>query len=236
MGFMERQTVLLIEDEKEIRDLMRAALEGNDYQVREWTHGGSVIQAIEATRPNLIMIDQLLPHRLGTDIIKDVRSDFRFNQIPIIMVTGCDTEAEKVQGLSVGADDYVTKPFSRAELLARAKALLRRVSPSFEKASKIVHKDLILDLTAHRALKDGIELPLTLTEFKILYELLANPNRVLTRLELCERVLGRTNVTDRTIDVHVAALRKKMGDIGNDIQTVRGVGYRFGQIVSPATK
>ena len=229
---MEQQAILLIEDEKEIRDLMRVALESSGYSVHEWTHGGSVIQTIELTRPHLIMIDQLLPQRLGTDIIKDIRDDIRFNHIPIIMVTGCDSEAEKVLGLTVGADDYVTKPFSRAELLARVKALLRRVSPASVKATKIGHKDLVLDLTAHRALKNGLELPLTLTEFKILFELITNPDRVLTRLELCERVLGRTNVTDRTIDVHVAALRKKMGEVGNDIQTVRGVGYRFGQIVS----
>jgi DNA-binding response OmpR family regulator len=226
-----QQSVLVVEDEKEIRDLMRVSLEGSGYLVHEWTHGGSVIQTIETTKPHLILIDQLLPHRLGTDIIKDVRADSRFHQIPIIMVTGCDSEAEKVHGLTVGADDYVTKPFSRAELLARANAVLRRVTPMWEKATKIQHKDLILDLTAHRAVRGEVELPLTLTEFKILFELITNPDKVLTRLELCERVLGRTNVTDRTIDVHVAALRKKMGDMGNDIQTVRGVGYRFGQIV-----
>lgn len=226
-----QQTVLLIEDEKEIRDLMRASLEGAGYLVQEWTHGGSVIQMLEVIQPQIIFIDQLLPHRLGTEVIKDIRTDHRFNQIPIIMVTGCDSGAEKVEGLSVGADDYVTKPFSRAELIARAKALLRRVVPTFEKATKIQHKDLLLDLTAHRALRSGRELPLTLTEFKILFELITHPDKVLSRLELCERVLGRTNVTDRTIDVHVAALRKKMSDIGNDIQTVRGVGYRFGTIV-----
>ncbi|MBX9766885.1 MAG: response regulator transcription factor [Bdellovibrionales bacterium] len=234
---MSQQVILLIEDEKEIRDLMRASLESHGYAVREWTHGGSVIKTIESVKPNLILVDQLLPHKLGTDIIKDIRADHRFYQIPVIMVTGCDGEAEKVQGLTVGADDYVTKPFSRAELLARARAVLRRVTPSPEiatgKIDKITHRDLVLDMTAHRAVLAGKEVPLTLTEFKILYELMTNPDKVLTRLELCERVLGRTNVTDRTIDVHVAALRKKVGDISREIQTVRGVGYRFGQMITP---
>jgi DNA-binding response OmpR family regulator len=161
-------------------------------------------------------------------VIKEIRSSANFSEIPIMLVTGLDSEAEKIQALELGADDYVTKPFSVKEVIARCHALMRR-SKAAHKAEQanLTVKDLNVDFAAHRVMLRGKEVPLTLTEFKILVELLRQAGQVLTRDKLREKALGNLNVTDRTIDVHIASLRKKLEDMGDNIETVRGVGYRL---------
>jgi len=221
-------SVLLIEDDAEIRELMKISLETAGFKVYVAENGDGIIAKIDQLKPSILFVDQTLPELPGIDIVKEIRCHSMYNRLPIMMVTGRDSEDEKVLGLSAGADDYVTKPFSQRELVARARAILRRSeSGPGRKNEAIVNGNLTIDLEAHRATLNQEELHLTLTEFKILSELLNQGGRILSRLDLCGRVLGRTNVTDRTIDVHVSALRKKMGARGDDIQTVRGVGYRF---------
>jgi DNA-binding response OmpR family regulator len=219
--------VLIVEDEKDIRELMRSTLEDEEgFAVEECGSGDQVVAMLEKLKPELVLVDQMLPGKLGTDVIREIRTKAHLHLTPIIMVTGCDSEEEKVQGLNAGADDYITKPFSRKELIARVRAVLRRSQLSNMDAVKLEYKDLTIDTVEHRVTLAGEEVSLTLTEFKILAELIIHTGKVLSRTELCENVLGRLNVTDRTIDVHVASLRKKLKSRGDDIQTVRGVGYR----------
>jgi DNA-binding response OmpR family regulator len=170
----------------------------------------------------------MMPGKSGKEIMKEIRSSARFSEVPVMMVTGLDGEAEKIEALEMGADDYVTKPFSIREVIARANALARRSKAAHKSQQQnLVVKELTVDFAAHKVLLKGQEIALTLTEFKILVELLKQSGLVLTRDKLRERALGNLNVTDRTIDVHMASLRKKLKEMGDTIETVRGVGYRM---------
>ena len=232
---MIQQTVLVIEDERDIRDIIRSTLEEEGFKVYELPRGEEALQFIRRSRPDVVLVDQILPGKRGTEVIQEVRMTRAFQLLPMILVTGCDSEAEKVSGLTLGADDYITKPFSRKELIARVKACLRRSQiTGGTKQGEIHSGTLKVNLSSHRATLSEVELRLTLTEFKILVELMSYDGKVLSRADLCDRVLGRANVTDRTIDVHIAALRKKLGARGDEIETVRGVGYRFGGAIQIA--
>ncbi|MCB0394198.1 MAG: response regulator transcription factor [Bdellovibrionales bacterium] len=171
----------------------------------------------------------MLPIKTGNQIVRELRSSEKFGRIPIIIVSGKTAEEDKVRALQLGADDYITKPFSPNEMIARIQAVFRRANRLSEDRSCIEHKNLKVDLRAGRVTSSGKELPLTLTEFKILVELVSQRGRVLSREHLRDSVIGKEQITDRTVDVHVAGLRKKMGDAGRDIRTVRGVGYRFAE-------
>jgi DNA-binding response OmpR family regulator len=220
--------VLIIEDENEIRELLISQFVETGAAAFGLSTGEKLMQTLEAFQPNIILLDQVMPGKSGKMIIQEVRSSSRFSTTPIMMVTGLDGETEKIEALEMGADDYVTKPFSVREVIARAQALFRRSQVAFRSKQKnLVIKDLTMDFTSHRVLLRGSEVPLTLTEFKILGELLRQSGQVLTRDKLREKALGNLNVTDRTIDVHMASLRKKLTDMGDSIETVRGVGYRM---------
>lgn len=176
----------------------------------------------------MILLDQMMPGKTGKQVIMEVRSHARFCELPIMVVTGLDGEEEKIQALEIGADDYVIKPFSIRELIARVHALARRAKAAHKSQQKsLVVKELSVDFVSHKVTHCGRELPLTLTEFRILCELLKQSGQVLSRDILRERALGNLTVTDRTIDVHMASLRKKLDGIGDSIETVRGVGYRL---------
>lgn len=224
--------VMVVEDERDIRDILKNLLEEEGFQVVAFENGLNILEDIRLNEPDLLLLDQILPGKTGVEAVREVRQSDRYSTLPIIMVTGLSGEDEKVNALDVGADDYVTKPFYPKELAARIKALARRSSfgaeaPPVAGKDRIIRENITMDFSAHRVWVDEIEIALTLTEFKILAELLKQSGQVLTREKLRERALGNLNVTDRTIDVHMASLRKKLGEVGNQIETVRGVGYRY---------
>lgn len=220
--------VLVIEDENEIREFLVSQLEENGMRAMGLPSGDELRQALEVFQPHAILLDQMMPGKSGREIVREIRAHVQYADLPIMMVTGLDAEVEKVESLGEGADDYVTKPFSIREVIARINALVRRSQAAHRQNQKsIVVRDLTVDLVAHRVSLRGKEVPLTLTEFKILVELLRQCGQVLTRDRLREKALGNLNVTDRTIDVHMASLRKKLEEIGELIETVRGVGYRL---------
>lgn len=218
--------VMVVEDEGDIRDILKGLLEEEGFQVVTLDNTMTLLEDVKRNQPDLLLLDQMLPGRTGIDALRELRSNEQYAKLPVIMVTGLSGEDDKVAALDIGADDYVTKPFYPKELAARIKALARR-SVVDVKRDKIEHGPLTMDFSAHRVSINGAEVGLTLTEFKILAELLKQVGQVLTREKLRERALGNLNVTDRTIDVHMASLRKKLGQMGDHIETVRGVGYRF---------
>ena len=234
--------VMVVEDESDIREILKNLLEEEGFQVVALDNGLNLLEELQSNRPDLLLLDQILPGKTGVEAVREVRASSTFGRLPIIMVTGLSGEDDKVNALDLGADDYVTKPFYPKELAARIKALARRTDlanldhkaearvttgVAAKEGSRIAHDSVDIDFSAHRVTVDGAEVALTLTEFKILGELLKQSGQVLTRERLRERALGNLNVTDRTIDVHMASLRKKLGLVGNQIETVRGVGYRF---------
>ncbi len=217
--------VMVIEDEKEMRDHLETSL-SDEFEVVLLDSGNNLQAHLTVHKPDVLLLDQMLPGKSGADIVREVRANPEYSKMPIIMVTGLTSEDDKVAALELGADDYVTKPAYPRELAARIKAVHRRVSEE-EYQKKLVSGGLEIDFAAHRVLLGGREVPLTLTEFKILSELMKRSGQVLSREKLRERALGNLNVTDRTIDVHMASLRKKLSEFGANIETVRGVGYRF---------
>jgi len=224
----ETLRVLVIEDEQEIREFLTTQFIESGCQAWGLPNGSQVAEVMESFQPTLVILDQMMPGKSGKEIMKEIRSSARFSEVPVMMVTGLDGEAEKIEALEMGADDYVTKPFSIREVIARANALARRSKAAHKSQQQnLVVKELTVDFAAHKVLLKGQEIALTLTEFKILVELLKQSGLVLTRDKLRERALGNLNVTDRTIDVHMASLRKKLKEMGDTIETVRGVGYRM---------
>ena len=221
--------VMVVEDERDIRDILKNLLEEEGFQVYAFENGLGILDNIRQHQPDLLLLDQILPGKSGVEVLREVRASGEHAALPIIMVTGLSGEDDKVNALDVGADDYVTKPFYPKELAARIKALARRsaIGGQDSPRDRITRDTITMDFSAHRVWVGEEEVALTLTEFKILSELLKQSGQVLTRERLRERALGNLNVTDRTIDVHMASLRKKLGDVGNKIETVRGVGYRF---------
>lgn len=223
--------ILLVEDELEIREEVAELLRQGHFLVHALESGESLMQELSQFEPNLLLLDYRLPGRDGVALLRSVRSNKEFRCLPIIMLTGVNGEDQKVAALDLGADDYVEKPFSPRELVARVKAVLRRAEcDTDEEGSDILEfKDLKVDLSSHKAELKGQELPLTLTEFRILVELMRQKGKVLSRDRLRANALGNLNVSDRTIDVHMASLRKKIEPLSRQIRTVRGVGYRMAE-------
>lgn len=220
--------ILVVEDENEIREFLVSQFEDHGMHAEGLSNGDGFLQKLEQFQPGIIVMDQMMPGKSGTELIRELRGSLKFSEVPVIVLTGLDGEAEKVAALEMGADDYVTKPFSVKEVVARVQALVRRSQATHKSQQKNMSiQDLHVDLIAHRVTLKGAEVALTLTEFKILVELMRQAGQVLTRDRLRERALGNLNVTDRTIDVHMASLRKKLEDMGDKIETVRGVGYRL---------
>jgi two-component system, OmpR family, alkaline phosphatase synthesis response regulator PhoP len=213
--------ILVVEDEPDIQELITYNLKQEGFETAVVGRG--------ELNPDLILLDLMLPGTNGIEVCKVLKSSPAAQAIPIIMLTAKGTETDKVVGLEIGADDYVTKPFSPAELVARVRAVLRRSAPAPSKPSEFLKVgELVMNLASHQVLLGADTLALTLTEYNILKELLSEAGRVLNRSELMNRAIGHgVSVTDRTIDVHMAALRKKLSDYGDRIETVRGVGYRF---------
>jgi DNA-binding response OmpR family regulator len=226
---METQLkVLVVDDQLEAIEAIALALQMEGIEVIALEDGEQVMDVLEESRPDAVLLDQVMPGKSGGEILREIRSHAKHRAIPILMVTGIGGEGRIVEALENGADDYITKPFMGKALAARIRAVVRRVNGLSETARDILTAGHItIDTGAHKVLIENHTVDLTLTEFKILTELLRDRGRVLTRDELRERALGSLNVTDRTIDVHMASLRKKLTSHGEAIQTVRGVGYRF---------
>ncbi|CAB0151553.1 Phosphate regulon transcriptional regulatory protein PhoB [Pseudidiomarina piscicola] len=221
--------ILIVEDEAPIRDMLRLIVEQHGYQVIEAEDYPQAVSAIVEPFPELILLDWMLPGGSGIQLAKKLKSDEFTRGIPIILLTARSEEEDKVRGLEVGADDYITKPFSPKELMARVRAVLRRVAPT-ALDDVIEVKGLRLDPVARRVTVNNQSLSIGPTEFKLLHFFMSHPERVYSRQQLLDQVWG-TNVyvEDRTVDVHIRRLRKVIHGFGHDelIQTVRGVGYRF---------
>jgi phosphate regulon transcriptional regulator PhoB len=225
---MKKATILVIDDEKDLIELVRYNLEKDGFDVIAATDGQSGLDVVKKHRPDLVVLDLMMPGMDGLQICKQLRSDPRTGRIPVIMLTAKATEADRIVGLELGADDYITKPFSPREVVARVKAVLRRSSPAAEQRQEIRVGDLNIDLGGHEVNFKGQRVALTATEFRILEFLAARPGRVFSRDEIIDAALGNeTAVFDRTVDVHITAIRRKLGAGADYIETVRGFGYKF---------
>ncbi|AMG30076.1 phosphate regulon transcriptional regulatory protein PhoB [Grimontia hollisae] len=221
--------ILVVEDEAPIREMLCFVLEQKGYQAVEAEDYDSALEKICEPYPELILMDWMLPGGSGINLIKHLKRDELTRQIPIVMLTARGEEEDKVRGLEVGADDYITKPFSPKELMARLKAVMRRVSPT-SLDDVIDVQGLKLDPVSHRVTSNDKPLEMGPTEFKMLHFFMTHQERVYSREQLLNNVWG-TNVyvEDRTVDVHIRRLRKALEEHGHDklVQTVRGAGYRF---------
>ena len=229
---MTGATILVVEDEAAIREMVTLALNAADFEVLEATNVDEALLHISEQSPDLIVLDWMLPGQSGRDLARRLRRDECTLDIPIIILTARVEEVDKVQGLEAGADDYVTKPFSPRELIARIKALLRRTRPMTD-ASPVRLGDLVLDPGSHRVTIGDKIIGMGPTEFRLLHYFMTHPERVYSRNQLLDLVWGRSRfVGERTVDVHVLRLRKALMNHGYDrhIQTVRGAGYRFSEL------
>lgn len=226
----KKRTILVIEDETDILEILKYNLQKNGFDVLTAESGEKGLE-LASRLPDLILLDLMLPRMDGLEVCRRLRAQERTKAVPIIMLTAKGTEADIVLGLTLGADDYVPKPFSPVELLARIKAVLRRNDPRrAEEANAEVTRlgPITLDAQRHEVFVNEEAVQLTLSEFKLLRHLMQRRGRVFTRDQLLNAVVGPdVFVTERNIDVHVGALRRKLGDAGKLIITVRGVGYRM---------
>ncbi|MCS6851492.1 MAG: response regulator transcription factor [Gemmataceae bacterium] len=219
--------ILIIEDERALTKVLAYNLQREGYEVVVVHDGQEGLRKAQTLLPDLILLDLMLPGINGLDICRELRAGERTRDIPIIILSAKAEETDQVVGFSMGADDYVTKPFSVKVLLQRIKALQRRVESAGEPADVIEHLNVRIDRVRHRASIDGKEMDLTPTEFRLLECLLRQPGRAFTRHQLMDAAIGEgAIVLERTIDVHIKTLRRKLGN-NELIETVRGVGYRF---------
>lgn len=221
--------ILIVEDEAPIREMLSFVMEQHGYQAVEANDFDAAVNKIAEPYPDMVLLDWMLPGGSGLQLAKKIKSDDFTRNIPIIMLTARGEEEDKIKGLEVGADDYITKPFSPKELMARMRAVFRRVAPTVLDEPLEV-EGLKLDPVSHRISVDDKGVDMGPTEFKLLHFFMTHPERVYSREQLLDHVWG-TNVyvEDRTVDVHIRRLRKALTEYGYErlIQTVRGVGYRF---------
>ena len=226
---MSAKRILLVEDESAIREMMRMALERAGYEVYEAEDAAKAERQLAEGLPDLVLLDWMLPGISGIELARRLRKDEYTRELPIIMLTARSEEDDRIRGLESGADDYVTKPFSPRELIARIKAVLRRSNAEAEEGLLKVD-ELLLDSNSHRVSAKGQVLEMGPTEFRLLQFFMSHPDRVYTRSQLLDRVWSRGSfVEERTVDVHIRRLRKALELVGYEglVQTVRGAGYRF---------
>jgi two-component system phosphate regulon response regulator PhoB len=225
---MARPRILIIEDERGLTDVLGYNLAREGYEVLVAHDGQEGLRKAQMQLPDLIVLDLMLPGMDGLEVCRNLRAGEQTRTVPILMLTAKAEETDQVVGFSMGADDYVTKPFSVKVLLQRIKALQRRVDTGSEAGDAIDHLGVRIDRVRHRATVDGRELSLTPTEFRLLECMLRQPGRAFTRPQLMDAAIGEgAIVLERTIDVHIKTLRRKLGPEFDFIETVRGVGYRF---------
>ena len=220
--------IFIVEDEPDLRDTLSFNFENEGFVVSSFPDGEKCLTSVKKNKPDLIILDLMLPGINGLDVCREIRSEEENNDVSIIMLTAKGEEIDRIVGFELGADDYVTKPFSVRELILRVKVLLKKRSDN-QSAEKILEYGPVkMNLDAHSVLVDDIDVVLTALEFKLLKHLLKRRGRVQTRDQLLGDVWGYSSeVTTRTVDTHIKRLREKLGSTGDLIQTIRGVGYRF---------
>jgi two-component system alkaline phosphatase synthesis response regulator PhoP len=225
---MSKGTVLVIDDEEDLIELVRYNLEKEGFHVIGAGDGESGLSKVASEKPDVIVIDLMLPGMDGLEVCRSLRAENGTSGIPIIMLTAKASESDRIVGLELGADDYVTKPFSPRELIARIKALLRR-SSGFSKQPSIIRRgDLSIDPASHEVCCGDRKINLTATEYKLLQFVALHPGFVYSRNAIIDGALGRdVTVLERTVDVHIMSLRRKLGKCGKWIETIRGFGYKF---------
>jgi two-component system phosphate regulon response regulator PhoB len=226
---MAKESILVVEDEDDIRELLRYNLAKEGYQVTGSASGEEALKAVKAARPDLLVLDLMLPGMDGLEVCRSLKQDPQTRNLPIVMLTAKGEEADIVAGLELGADDYVTKPFSLRVLLARLRAVLRRRSAApLPETDPITTHELEIHPGRHEVLAQGRPVDLTATEFRLLNLLARRPGWVFTRSQIVNEIHGDDySVTERTVDVQMVSLRKKLGPCGKYLETVRGIGYRF---------
>ncbi len=225
INLMLKAKILVVDDECAIRELLEMLLEANGFSdIKMAADGEEAIKLAEEWQPDVILLDLMLPKIDGLTVCKMIRSNSKTTSIPIIMLTAKSEESDIVLGLELGANDYITKPFSNKIVIARIRNQLRNIA---KETNKILYESLIIDTEKRTALLDNEFLDLTYSEYEILYLLAKNPGRVYTRSQLISSLKGDSyyDVTDRTIDVQIVNLRKKLGDFGKNIITIRSIGY-----------
>lgn len=225
--------ILIIEDEEAIREMVGFALARNGFQFREAEDATEAHRQLEQGIPDLLLLDWMLPGQSGIELTRELKENKLTRHLPIIMLTACAEEDNKIEALEAGADDYVTKPFSPRELMARIKSVLRRTAPQAT-GDTVIAGTLTLDPASHRVKSGGKAIALGPTEFKLLHFFMTHPERVYSRGQLLDLVWGsNVYVEERTVDVHIRRLRKALSGSGDDVmvQTVRGSGYRFSTAV-----
>lgn len=227
---MSGEKILVVDDEEHIVELIRFNLENNGYKVICANNGNDALKLARAEIPQLVLLDLMLPGIDGYDVCREIRKDSSISTMPVIMTTAKGEELDKILGLELGADDYITKPFSVRELVARVKAVLRRTKTQYaDKIYKI--DDIIIDFQKHEVVKNDVKVELTLKEFELLQILIKNKGRVMTRDFLLDKVWGYEYIGEtRTVDVHIRHLRQKIENDDKNpkyIETIRGIGYRF---------
>lgn len=221
-------SILIIEDEKDILNLIEFHLKQTGCEVLKATDGEVGLELAIKRRPDLIILDLMLPLMDGKDVCRTLKANPLTKNIPVLMLTAKAEEIDRIIGFELGADDYVTKPFSPRELVLRVRAILRRNRPSPDADKTILIGDLLIDKEHHQASLKGRPLNLTVTEFKLLFELAAHRGKILTRQILLDRVWGYSyEGYERTVDTHIRRLRAKLGEMATYIETHRGFGYRF---------
>lgn len=226
---MAKECILVVDDEEDILELVRYNLAREGYQVISASSGEKCLKKARSEKLDLIVLDLMLPGMDGLEVAKNLKSDSKTKHVPIIMLTAKGEEADIVTGLELGADDYVTKPFSPRILIARVRAVIRRKKKEeTDDMSLIQVHDIVINPHKREILANGKPVDLTFTEFQILYYLAKRPGWVFTRTQIVDAVRGDDYpVTDRSVDVQIVGLRKNLGSCGRYIETVRGVGYRF---------
>ena len=223
------QRILVVDDEPDITALVAYHLAKAGYRVSTAGNGPDALRAAREERPDLVILDLMLPGASGYEVLQELRRLDETREVGVILLTSRREEADRIRGLSLGADDYLTKPFSPAELALRVGALLRRLTaPAVAAGSTLTAGGITIDRSAHRVTLNGKELPLTATEYRLLLTLLERRGRVQSRPQLLETVWdAQPDIQTRTVDMHVQRLRTKLGAEGDLIETVRGFGYRF---------
>ncbi|MBE9635873.1 phosphate regulon transcriptional regulator PhoB [Salipiger mangrovisoli] len=226
----DQPTVLVVEDEPAQREVLRYNLEAEGFRVAAAGNGEEALVLLEEENPDVVVLDWMLPNLSGIEVCRQIKTRSDTRSLPVIMLSARSEEVDRIRGLDTGADDYVVKPYSLRELMARVKAQLRRARPSAA-GLRLEFEDIVLDSETHRVTRDGQELKLGPTEFRLLSTFMEKPGRVWSREQLLDRVWGRDIYVDtRTVDVHIGRLRKALGAHGgNDpLRTVRGAGYALG--------
>ena len=227
---MSRETVFVIEDEPDILEVIEYNLKREGYQVESSRNGREGLRRVQNELPALLILDLMLPGLDGIEVCREVKTQPATRQIPVLIVSAKGEESDVVLGLGVGADDYITKPFSPRELVARVRAVLRRgpLRDSGPTQERVAAEGVLVDAGRHEVVVDGAVVPFTATEFRLLHYIASHPGRVFTRDQLLSSVIGDDVVViDRNIDVHIRSVRKKLGGHRDLIETIRGVGYRF---------